>query len=243
METEEKRFVCATLETGLSAADNLFDTYLDNFDINSIPSNILDAAYRDIEDEFEFANRNCREWVLEEGYGENESVQDKNIESTKEIINRLMTIYKFDEKLFKAFSPHRVQIVEINDLPIFTETATSVVVADICNNINIIDKEMKFGGYYRSRCVISEDEKGRSWANLVYVPIRQDTISEQIRNHCITLYHYSEKDNGEYCRYVISVDKVPKDIEFYYDPCGNGCIYTTEKIPYSSIIDETFVEF
>lgn len=282
-------------------ADKLFDKYLDNFDINSIPISVLDSAYRDIEDEFEFTNRNCREWVLEEGYGVNESIQDENIESTKEIINRLITIYKFDEKLFKAFSPHKVQIVEVKDLPVFMETVASVVVANICNNIDIIDKEMKLGGYYRSRCAIFEDDKGRSWANLVYDPIRQDTISEQIRNHCMTLFHYSEKNNydsirengllpknekrrydyyqkrvylfperldgvmvshnnmmngitqnrkrknpkfnGEYYRYMISMDKVPKNIEFFYDPHGNGCIYTTEKIPYSSIVDETLVKF
>ena len=281
----------------------IYDKYVDEFDINSIPLSIRNKCYKDIKSIYDFKNGPASEYTVDDviEFNENKNIENKNIESVRVIIHKLVSIYGFDSNLFKAFNPYKVMIVEVKKLPVYMETTMSAIIPDIDKNIEIIEKEMNAGGYYKSYQTFFVDEQGKKWSHLIFDPIRQDSITKQIKDNCSVLFHYSDLKNdesikqygilaknegrryvynenrvylfpdkldgenikhlnmmnnitsnrkrnnpkfdGKYMRYTILVSELPNDMEFYRDPHGDGCIFTTMDIPVDAIIKSNEVDF
>lgn len=167
--------------------------YVDNFDINTIPLSIRKKCYKSFTDIFNSRNdKFACEVTIDDIL---ESIEDQNIESARKVVNELIETYGFDESMFKISNPNNVTYIKVYDVPIYLETTTMIIIPDIDNNIKIIEKEMNAYGYYKVRQSIKIDKSGMKWASLIFDPQRQDTITNQIRNHCPVLYHCSESRN------------------------------------------------
>lgn len=186
------------VETQKIANKNNRQTYIDyvnNFDINSIPLSIRKKCYKSFTDIFNARNDKFGCEVTVDDILE--SIEDENIESARKVVNELIEAYGFDESMFKISNPNKVTYIKVSDVPIYLETTTAIMIPDIDNNTKIIEKEMKAYGYYKVREDIKIDKSGMKWANIIFDPERQDSITRQVRNHCLVLYHCSESRNDE----------------------------------------------
>lgn len=178
---------------------SIIDEYLEKFDINSIPEEIRNEQYIDYEPIFNFVNRNNREWVLDENeeflY---ESQEDVNIQSIREVFNRLKNYYHiYDKYQFEVLSPNNVSIVNVLKIPKYYEGVGIITLANVKKNVDIIIKEFAMSGYKMVREKIKTDNNNREWITLVFNPIKQEPLSTQIRRHCRYVYHSTPVDKYE----------------------------------------------
>lgn len=182
----------------VSYGDEAFDVFLSSFDINSIPLELRRKAYVDYEDMFNFYNRNCRDYLLDEHfeYNFNESIQSRNVVETRKLVKRLQEEFSAYGFQFRAYSPHNVQIVEVDKIPNYRTQTTGMLVSVIRNNVKIIDEEFKLSGYYKIREKSYTDNEGMKWIWLVYDPIQQDSVTDLIKRNTF-IYHSSFPKNHE----------------------------------------------
>lgn len=174
--------------------DPYFDL-MDKFDVNTIPLYIRKKCYKSFADIFNARNDDflCEITI----YQLTESIEDKNVSSAKSTIENLIKVYGFDESMFRICSPNNVSFIDVRDVPVYLEAKTFIIVPDLNNNVEIIEKEMNANGYYKIRESIQKDNQSMRWMRLIFDPIKQDSITEQIKSHCSVLYHYSELKNDD----------------------------------------------
>jgi len=177
-----------------------FIEYIENFNINDIPLSVLSEWYIDYENIFDFTNDTCRSEFLNENHEflyEEFTANDNKVYSVHDAVNTLVNIYKMDNNQFKVYDPFNVTIVSVKEIPDFISFPYSAFIPLINRNVEIIDTEMKCAGYYHAADKKYKDANGNSWINIIYDPIVQETVTEQVRNKKRYLYHCSPSENDE----------------------------------------------
>ena len=175
--------------------DKVIDEFLNDFDINSIPKELRNKQYKDYEPIIEFLN-NVSESRIYENW-DNPSQQEINVESTRNIIECIKDHLELDMFQFKVYSPHKVCIVEVSKIPYHYQTTFSVLTPIVASNINIVVNEMRKGGYYKIREKVYTDEDDEKWIMMIFDPIKQDSVTEQIKKTYPYIFHTTELKNKE----------------------------------------------
>ena len=120
--------------------------------------------------------------------------------------------------LFTAYDPFDVQIVKVEQIPNYLQTTNSILLPYVTESVKTIKKEMLDNGYYyvNEREYYDKDTK-HDWVMLIFDPIRQDSISSQIKSHCDILYHCSSTKNK---KSILENGFVPKNegrVYHYYE--------------------------
>ena len=197
----------------LNMAHEIYNEYLNNFNILDIPKSI-----KDVEIDYEFVSKFASDVSESAIIGINENTIVNNVEPISDVVKNLQAKYKINGMLFTVYDPFGVKIVKVENVPNYLQSTNSVLLPYIIKSVNTIKEEFKNNGYY---CVNErqyfDKDTNRDWVMLIFDPIKQDDISTQIRNNCDILYHCSPLINNDS---ILKNGLIPKNegrIYHYYE--------------------------
>lgn len=275
-----------------------FEEFFKTFDINSIPEIVRDKSYIDYSDIFDFLNKVDRFRNVDENFNYIHESSDEP-SSIEKVVNKLVNQYNVDQTFsIRVYDSYGVKIVKVDKIPQYSQTTFSVMVPLIENNLRIISTELDACGYYEVAKHNYVDDRGKQWSFMIFDPKVQNTITEQLKDQYMYLYHCSPSSNDDsimkngiipnnskgfynfnekrvylhyysptssdfkkimqkvvsnrkktiknydthHIVYVISLKKLPKDIEFFQYPHADA-VFTTSVIPTSAIVDKDEIDF
>lgn len=172
---------------------NIFQQYFDNFDFDTIPDSERNKDAEDYEDIAKSIHMASEASLDEDIIVEN---NNNEVHSILRTIEDLKYKYNMQDYQFRVYNPFEVQIVTVDNIPNYLQSNNSVLLQYVLNNVDIIKQEMKKNGYYVVREEVHKDKKtDRKWVFIMFDPIKQEDITEQIKNNCTTIYHCSPAKN------------------------------------------------
>lgn len=164
-------------------------------DINDIPMAMLDKCYLDYENLYDDTNF----FFLDEEYiVEIEDSNDSSYSSAMDVIEHLQTQYDLSDFQCRVLHPNGVDFVDIKtELPDYLIASQVYLIPKINNNYNIIVEFLRKNGYFLSKRGIQRDKKHRLWFELVFDPIKQLNIAQQVLNKHRYAYHTTPIQNAD----------------------------------------------
>lgn len=66
---------------------------------------------------------------------------------------------------------------------------------------------------------------------------KSKSFTQMLSNVSKSRKHLDESFDGKFMLYTVDVDKIPNNINFYYDAHGQDCVYVTEHLPFDIVIN------
>lgn len=170
-------------------------SFLDSYDINAIPQESKNRQYKDYKPILDFLNNVCESRIYE-----NQSSITKqgiSVESTRNIIDNIKDHFELEAFQFRAYCPYNACIVEHSKIPYHYQTSCSILTPVIATNIDIVTNEMENGGYNKIKEKIFTDSDGRKWVIMIFDPVKQDSVTDQIKKAYPYIYYTTEAKNKE----------------------------------------------
>lgn len=179
---------------------------LESFDINDVPKSVRDRLYKSYADDFLFSKEYYEpgmtvQDILNESVPvrRNDVVDTKHVTPVKELIESLVGILSdADVDQFRTITINGIESMHIQDAPEFWIQPVYGFIPNQKLNIDIIDHEMKEGGYVRVRTTEHvENDTGRKWYFVVYNPDTKYLKSVRELLRTARLFHYTPEFNRD----------------------------------------------
>lgn len=134
----------------LRQAHRAYRRYMNNFTFSEIGNKLADQD-ADFSDIYEFTEQISESFLMD--LNEDEQYKSTNIESVHEVVKRLNEKYGLYKFQFSVYSPNKVDVVNVNNIPNYLQITHSILIQNIPQNIEVIKKELDKAGYY---CVLNK---------------------------------------------------------------------------------------
>lgn len=204
----------------LRQAHRAYRRYMNNFTFSEIGNKLADQD-ADFSDIYEFTEQISESFIMD--LNEDEQYKSTNIESVHEVVKRLNEKYGLYKFQFSVYSPNKVDVVNVNNIPNYLQITHSILIQNIPQNIEVIKKELDKAGYY---CVLNKvyQYKGKEYIMLIFDPKVQENIAEQITSSITYIYHFSPAYNHES---ILEKGFIPKNEGRVFKYANNRIYFVT----------------
>ena len=192
-----------TLAVDYSQEKDLFDEFLENFDIRDIPKEVLEKQYVDYFnyyiDEALYSKFNSHLDILIENLNNVEDIDVSESEPLFKVIENINKQFRLGDWQTYCYIDNTYGVNNVffkASFPLKPIEDVVLTIPNIKHNFNIVDVVMRKKGYMLARWIERNvgDEK---WLSVLFNPVEQNSINNYIVEHSKYLYHTTEKYNDE----------------------------------------------
>lgn len=147
----------------------------------------------------------------------------QKVSSVAAIIDELNYMYKIPKELFLIDVPNHIQNIHYKILPDYWKCPVVLTIPKIERNLNLVVNTMKSFGYYMAAKITRDRGTAGQWIDIVFNPMKQDSIREMLNDVDAFIYHYSPsvydediEENGLVPRDGTRIFKYKKRVFYLY---------------------------